>query len=237
MADKPKPPPRPRRTEPFDPALNPEFSNIPAEAEQPNASERFFHVGWEVVKTVAFIVLAAFIIRLYIVQPFFVQGQSMEPTFQDGDYLLVNQLSYRFGTPKRGDVIVFDAPPEPGTNYIKRIIGLPGETVELKNNQLVVTRPGQPPQTVNEPYIGPGLATLPESEETRWELDDDPDNSRDQYFVSGDNREPGKSADSRAWGPVPRKSIIGKSALRVYPVASFGGVKHAEYPNLAFWLR
>lgn len=236
MADKPKPPPPPKRTEPFDPALNPAFSNIPAEAEQPAAGERFFNVGWEVIKTVAFIVLAALIIRLYIVQPFFVQGESMEPTFQDGDYLLINQLSYRFGDPGRGDIIVFDAPPEPGTNYIKRVIGMPGETVELRNNQLVVTKPGKSGVTISEPYIAPGLATLPESEETRWELADDEDNDRDQYFVVGDNREPGKSADSRAWGPVPRGNIIGKTALRVYPVASFGGVKQAEYPNLAFRL-
>lgn len=224
---------RRRSSDEFTPDLNPEFSNVPMEAEQPTTAERTLHVLWEVIKTVAFIVLAAVFIRAFVVQPFFVQGESMEPSFHEGDYLLVNQLSYQFGKPSRGDVVVFKAPPDPEENYIKRIIGLPGETVELKNGRVYVSNERQPEGVaLDEPYIAEGVATRPDSLEgsavTRWEL------GPDQYFVIGDNREPGKSSDSRAWGPVNKNFLIGKTAVRVYPLANFGFVKHQNFPNLSF---
>ncbi len=224
-----KPPHSRRKGRDFDPSLNPDFSTVPAEAEQPSGSERIFHALWEVVKTVAFIILAAVIIRAFLVQPFFVQGQSMEPNFHNGNYLLVNQLSYTFGKPERGDVVVFKAPPEPDENYIKRIVGLPGETVELKNGQVVVYNAEHRDGVVlDESGYEPDTAdTEPESNETRWEL------GSDQYFVLGDNRNPGKSSDSRAWGPLDKKLLIGKAWLRVYPLAQFGFVKHQSFPDLS----
>lgn len=225
-----KPPHSRRKSGDFDPSLNPDFSTVPAEAEQPSGSERLFHALWEVVKTVAFIILAAVIIRAFLVQPFFVQGQSMETNFHNGNYLLVNQLSYTFGSPQRGDVVVFKAPPQPDENYIKRIIGLPGETVELRDGKVVVynaehrdgvvlDESGYEPESVN---------TQTESSESRWEL------GSDQYFVLGDNREPGKSSDSRAWGPLDKKMLVGKAWLRVYPLAQFGFVKHQDFPDLSY---
>ena len=225
----PKAPRAARDRAKFDPSLNPDFSTVPAEAEQPSGSERIFHALWEVVKTVAFIILAAVIIRAFLVQPFFVQGQSMETNFHDGNYLLVNQLSYDFGKPQRGDVVVFKAPPEPDTNYIKRIIGLPGETVELRNGRVVIyNAEHRGGVTLDEPYEPAGAQTLPESPQTKWEL------GPNQYFVLGDNRLPDKSSDSRAWGLLDQKLLIGKAWLRVYPLAQFGFVKHQSFPDLSY---
>lgn len=225
-----KPPAARRKSRNFDPSLNPDFSTVPAEAEQPSGSERIFHALWEVVKTVAFIILAAVIIRAFLVQPFFVQGQSMETNFHNGNYLLVNQLSYKFGQPQRGDVVVFKAPPEPSENYIKRIVGLPGETVELKNGQVVVYNAEHRGGVVldEDGYEPDGVETQPESNETRWEL------GSNQYFVLGDNRDPGKSSDSRAWGPLDKNLLVGKAWLRVYPLAQFGFVKHQDFPDLSY---
>lgn len=201
------------------------------ESEQPSGGERVMAVGWEVLKTVAFIVLVAVFIRAFVVQPFFVEGQSMEPDFHDGDYLLVNQMGYHLGKPSRGDVIVFKAPPEPDENYIKRIIGLPGETVELVNGHFVIKNDEHPEGiTLEEPYIEEGVLTRPDPEtnQTRWEL------GPDQYFVAGDNRQPGKSSDSRSWGPLPRNNIIGKTSVRVYPIADFAWITHQKYPELSY---
>lgn len=210
--------------------MNPDFATVPAEAEQPSGSERLFHALWEIIKTVAFIILAAVIIRAFLIQPFFVQGESMESNFHNGNYLLVNQLSYSFGQPQRGDVVVFKAPPEPNENYIKRIVGLPGETVELKGGQVVVyNAEHRDGVTLDESGYEPaGVTTLPESGETRWEL------GSDQYFVLGDNRLPDKSSDSRAWGLLDKKLLVGKAWLRVYPLSQLGFVKHQDFPDLSY---
>lgn len=197
----------------------------------PTRTERFGHLAWEFAKTIGFIFLAVLVIRWLLIQPFVVQGESMEPDFHDGDYLLVDQISYRFGKPQRGDVVVFKAPPDPSENYIKRIIGLPGDIVELRNGHVRVTNTEHPNGVdLSEPYITAGFPTLPESEETRWQL------AGDEYFVLGDNREPDKSSDSRAWGPVPKANLIGRTWLKAYPPADFGMVKHQKFDELsAVW--
>ncbi|MDP9212255.1 MAG: signal peptidase I [bacterium] len=216
----PRPPHRRPPKHP-DPAENPAYASIPAEPEQPERSERILHVIWEVTKTVAFIVLVAVVVRAFLVQPFFVQGESMEPNLQDGNYLLVNQLSYTFGEPARGDVVVFRAPPEPETNYIKRVIGLPGETVQIRNGDFHIINPENPDGfRLEEPYEVEGTVTRPDGDQTTWKLDGD------EYFMVGDNRNPGKSSDSRAWGPVEEHYLIGKAWLRVYPPAEFGTIPH-----------
>lgn len=217
---------KPRQNVP--PEYNPEFATVPAEAEQPSGGDRFFHAFWEIAKTIAIIVLVALFVRILVFQPFFVDGVSMEPTIEPSDYLIINQISYRFGEPKRGDIIVFHAPPEPNQNYIKRVIALPGETVALRSGDVYVTNASHPGGVkIAEPYIAPGVKTLPESESTSWTL------AKNEYFVLGDNREPGKSSDSRAWGVVTRDKIIGKAWLRAYPLASFGFIKHQRYPELS----
>lgn len=224
--DKPTPPAT--RHRPSDPAHDPNYATIPVEAEQPSVSERVLHAGWEIVKTVSIIVIVALLIRTFLVQPFFVDGESMEPSFHPRDYLLVNQLNYNLSPPKRGDVVVFKAPLSPDENYIKRVIAVPGETVELRNGAVVVTNQQHGSGvTVSEPYIQAGVRTLAESSQTKWQL------SADQYFMLGDNRLPGMSSDSRAFGPVPKANLVGKVALRVYPLADFGTIKKPAYENLA----
>lgn len=216
----PRPPHRTTVKNP-DPSENPSFANIPAEPEQPQGGERVLHAVWEVAKTVAFIVLVAVVVRAFLIQPFLVVGESMEPNFQDGNYLLVNQISYAIGDPKRGDVVVFKAPPEPETNYIKRVVGLPGETVRLEGGRYVIANDERPDGfTLDEPYEVEGTRTQADGGQTSWEL------GPDEYFMAGDNRLPGKSSDSRSWGPVPEDFLIGKAWLRVYPLAKFGTVPH-----------
>jgi signal peptidase I len=229
MANKKSHPPRPKRDSAhFDPEINPHYSHVPSEPEQPSRSERIGHVLWEIGKTVGTIALVALIIRIFLVQPFFVQGESMEPNFHDGDYLLVNQLSYKLGAPSRGDVIIFKAPPEPDTDYIKRIIGLPGETVDLKDGHFFITNQRHStPVEVVESYEPAGTLTMSSNQQTHWEL------GTDQYFVAGDNRGPGKSLDSRAWGPLPKQNIIGRAWFRAYPLAALGFISKPKYPGLS----
>lgn len=146
-------------------------------------------------------------VRLFVAQPFIVSGASMSPTFQNSDYLIVDELSYRLGNPQRGDVIIFQPPGQPkGVYYIKRVIGLPGETVDIANNTVTITTVGGETLTLDEPYVknigdgGPYHAVLPQG----------------QYFVLGDNRP--ESSDSRVWGQLPRQNIVGRAFLRLLPL-------------------
>ncbi len=148
--------------------------------------------------------------RLYIAQPFIVSGSSMYPTFETGEYLIVDQLSYHLDTPKRGDVVIFKYPNDPSKYFIKRIIGLPGEIVTLANG--VTTIENQDTGTVevlDEEY----LVTDKTDDHLSITL------SSSEYFVMGDNR--GASSDSRVWGPVPRKNIVGKAFVRLLPLTTF----------------
>jgi len=144
---------------------------------------------------------------------FRIESISMLPTFQPGQYVVVDKLSYLLGKPQRGDVIVFQYPLAPDKDYIKRVIGLPGETVSIGGG--VVSVNGQP---LNEPYI----ATPPNLGGT-WAL------SPNQYFVMGDNRN--NSSDSRSWGPLERKYLIGKAVLVYWPPPGWGWVPHFTYAS------
>src|SRR3990167_6829816 len=104
------------------------------EPQIPNVKSELLAFIWETTKVVVISLAIILPIRYYLVQPFFVKGASMEPNFEDGDYLLVDELSYRFSVPKRGDVVIFRYPQDPSQFFIKRIIGLPDETIEIKNN-------------------------------------------------------------------------------------------------------
>lgn len=217
--NKPRPPHRSVKNP--DPSEDPRFSTIPAEPEQPERSERILHALWETAKTLGVIALVAVIIRAFLIQPFLVQGESMDPNLQDGNYLLISQISYTLGSPRRGDIVVFKAPPEPDTNYVKRIIGLPGETVRLQNGQFQITNEAHPSGfTLREPYETRDTRTQADGGQTSWEL------GAKEYFVVGDNRIPGRSSDSRNWGPVARNLLIGKVWLRVYPLSEFGTIPH-----------
>ena len=160
-----------------------------------------------------FVLLTAVIvlpIRFYIAQPFMVSGPSMEPTFMNNDYLLVDAISYRFQKPKRGEVVVFKRPEE-SKYLIKRVIGLPGETLKLENERITVINGENPEGFVLDQSF---LSHTKSDFEMTVILDDN------QYFVLGDNRP--VSFDSRFWGPLEATSIIGRPVLRLYPFSKIG---------------
>lgn len=150
-----------------------------------------------------FALIAIFIVlpfRLFIAQPFLVNGQSMYPAFNNGDYLIVDQLTYRFQEPKRESVLIFKYPNDPSKYFIKRVIGLPGEHLEIKEGQVYING-----EKLEENYI-----ELTKIDNLSVTLDND------KYFVMGDNR--AGSSDSRAWGPLEEKYIIGRPVIQLLPV-------------------
>lgn len=180
--------------------------------------KNFFIYIWEVIKIVVLACLIVAPIRLFIFQPFFVKGQSMEPNFENGDYLFVDELSYRIGNPQRGDVVVFKYPNDLSQRYIKRVIGLPGETIEIKDGKVSVFN-GQGENTLKEDtYLPLNIYTLGNMEITLKE---------NEYFVLGDNRV--ASSDSRRWGPVPREDIIGRVFFRAWPFAALAKIVAPVY--------
>jgi len=179
----------------------------------------FLSFIWEIAKIVIIALLIVIPIRYFIFQPFFVKGQSMEPTFENGDYLIIDEISYRFRVPQRGEVIVFKYPENPSQRYIKRIIGLPEETVEIKDGKVIIHNEQRPEGfTLDEPYLAPGQYT---AGNLRIKLDPN------EYFVLGDNRL--QSSDSRRWGPVNRALITGRVFLRAWPINKFGEFPEVKY--------
>lgn len=150
--------------------------------------------------------MAVFLIRAFVAQPFLVSGSSMEPTFQDGNYLLVDELTYRLREPKRGEVLVFAYPGNRSVYYIKRLIGLPNETVTIIDDKVEVRASSGGELILKEPYIA-SSATMSNMEIV---LKDN------QYFMMGDNRN--FSFDSRSWGPLNKADIIGAVRLRLWPI-------------------
>lgn len=163
---------------------------------------------WEIVKIVVISLAIIIPIRYFLVQPFFVKGASMEPNFEDGEYLVVDELSYRLKDPQRGDVIIFKYPKDPSQYYIKRIIGLPNEKVEITDGQIIIyNEENSTGFYLNESNYLPGETTYGN---VVMKLDED------EYFVLGDNR--GASSDSRKWGGVPAHYIIGRAWIRAWPI-------------------
>ena len=164
---------------------------------------------------VSFALIALLIVvpvRWFVAQPFVVRGESMVPTFESGDYLVVDQLSYRFHEPVRGDVIIMRYPRDESVYFIKRIIGLPNETVELQGTKVIIRGAlGTDAITLEQSYLGdrPHRA-----EYGTFKL------GPDEYFVMGDNRD--ESSDSRVWGSLPRKDIIGRAFIRLFPPTTIG---------------
>lgn len=144
-------------------------------------------------------------LRMYVGQPFVVSGISMVPTFLDGQYLIVDEISYTLKGPHRGDVVIFRYPNDPSRFFIKRIIGLPNETVDIKDGVVKIINKENPEGFVlNEPYINEKFHTT-----------GDYKTGSEEYFVMGDNRN--LSADSRLWGILPRKLMVGRAYLRLLP--------------------
>jgi signal peptidase I len=182
-----------------------EYPNVDIKKSKPRSN--FF---LEIVKFALLALLIVVPFRLFVAQPFIVSGASMIPTFDTGEYLIIDQLSYRFKTPERGDVIVFRYPENTSVFFIKRIIGLPGEELRFSNNNITIHNSDFLPDTVlelEEPYlsvenrvIAPSVVSLEEHE----------------YFVLGDNRR--ASSDSRSWGPLPENLIMGRALIRLLPI-------------------
>lgn len=152
------------------------------------------------------------LIYLLVAQPHKVSGRSMVPTFQDGDYIFTDKLTYRFRGPMHGEVVVLKNPRDESEDFIKRILALPGDTIKVENNMLFIN--GQP---INEHYLPGETQTRAGSFLNEGVEINAADN---QYFVIGDNRD--HSSDSREWGPITKKEIIGKVFFRYWPPQTFG---------------
>lgn len=172
--------------------------------------------GWRAVREWLQVILIALVIslpiRFFIAEPFIVNGASMDPTFSTGQFLIVDRLSYRFEAPKRDDVIIFQYPGNPSIYYIKRIIGLPGETIHITDGMVsIAAAAAQKSVTLREPYVDPVHASH-DSETVSL--------GPTQYFVMGDNRR--ESSDSRSWGPLDAHFIIGRPIVRLFPLSAIG---------------
>lgn len=174
----------------------------------------------EIVETIVLTLIIYGLVSLGF-RNFRVIQTSMEPNFRDGQYLVVNKLAYRLHPPERGDVIIFHPPTNPEKEYIKRVIGLPGETVEIREGYVYVDG-----RRLEEPYIvqvnrrgswGPSIV------------------GQDEYFVLGDNRS--NSSDSRNWGMLSRQNIIGKAWLFYWPPQEWGLVPRYTFPTGILYVR
>jgi signal peptidase I len=193
------------------PSTSPELSpldpqNVVALEEQPHPASRRILV--EIIQTVVLALVLFFAIN-FISARIRVDGSSMEPTFHNGDYVIVSRLTYQWGEIQRGDVVVFPYPLSPEEDYIKRVIGLPGDRVAIYGGNVYVNG-----QRIEEPYISSAPANdvaetiVPEG----------------YVYVLGDNRN--ASSDSRSWGPLEIEAILGKAVFRYYPFDSIGIIDH-----------
>jgi signal peptidase I len=189
----------------------------------PTPADQREHPLLELVRFALIAIIIVVPIRLFIAQPFIVSGASMVDTFHNGDYLIVDQVSYYFNEPARGEVVVFRYPKDPSKHFIKRVIGVPGDTVTIVGDQVTVTNDANPEGiTLTEPYI---TSMSPDNRvtETLGER---------EYFVMGDNRD--HSSDSRAWGVLQKERIVGRAWLRLYPpqdAAYLPGFYQYQFPN------
>lgn len=177
--------------------------------ESSSRTQRPFQSLVDLLHDLAIAVVVCVLLITYVVQAFKVQGTSMSPELLDGERILVNKFLYRFGDIERGDVVVFWYPEDPNLSFIKRVVGLPGETVEVRNGDVYIDS-----VLVDEPYVIPDNADRRSfaSQEIR----------PGHYFVLGDNRR--GSNDSRSWGLVPQRYVYGKAFVRIWPLKDVGAV-------------
>jgi signal peptidase I len=169
------------------------------------------------IQSILITVLLAFLLRFFLIQPFIVEGSSMEPNFHDQQYIIIDKLSYRIREPRRGEVIVFHPPNDPAQNYIKRIIGLPGETVRIDNGNVFINE-----IKLEEPYLGEQNHN---TEQLRFREPVTLD--ADEYFVMGDNRN--HSSDSREWGELVKHNIEGRTWFIALPFSDFQVIPRPSY--------
>lgn len=165
---------------------------------------------WELARFALIALVVVVPIRMFIAEPFIVSGSSMVPTFENGDYLIVDKISYRISNPDRDDVVVFRYPNDTTKFFIKRIIGLPGEIVDINGSEVTITNANHKQGfKLDQPFVK-NLG----NNETHFEL------KEGEYFVLGDNRS--ASSDSRYWGPVKENLISGRALLRLLPISKVG---------------
>jgi signal peptidase I len=198
--------------EPGELALQPPSEAAAAEAQAPRGDtrQRFLRAGWEFLHDLSVAVLFCFFLIAFVAQAFRVQGTSMEPLLVDGERIVVNKFVYRFRPIERGDVVVFWYPRDPSVSFVKRVVGLPGDRVELRGGELVVNG-----RVVQEPYLPASFR------------DDDShapiEVRKGYYYVLGDHRR--SSNDSRSWGEVPEKYIYGRAVFRFWPLGRMGPIR------------
>ena len=201
------------------PDQNSNEENNPPEQKKSGALGSLWLFVWDFLK-IFIIALAVIIpIRFYLFQPFIVTGQSMLPNFKDGQYLIIDEISYRFTEPQRGEVAVIRSPSDNSQFFIKRIIGLPGETLNIAEGKVTVKNSERPLGFVlDEDYLTENLPTLGNVSVTLGER---------EYFVLGDNRI--ASSDSRVFGPILEETIVGRVFIRAFPLSEFDKFSVPEY--------
>jgi len=175
----------------------------------------------EIIKVVIISLAIIIPVRYFLIQPFYVKGASMEPSFHDHEYLIINEITYRFNDPDRGDIVVFRYPKDPSQYFIKRIIGLPGEKVKIKEGKVFVYNDEFPEGVILNEDVYLLEEETPHLGKTEFILEED------EYFVLGDNRD--ASLDSRRFGPVPERLIIGKAWVRGWPFEKITIFEAPEY--------
>lgn len=177
---------------------------------------------FEFIKVVIVSLLIILPIRYFVIQPFYVKGASMEPNFHDHEYLIIDEISYKFKDPQRGEILVFRYPLNPKEYFIKRLIALPNESVEIIDGDIYIFNDDNPDGFILDEslYLSSNIKTY-NMEEGLVELDED------EYFVLGDNRH--ASMDSRSFGPVNKSFVVGKVMLRAWPFDNFTYFKNLEY--------
>ncbi len=172
---------------------------------------------FEVIKIALFAGITIGLVRYFLFKPFYVKGQSMEPTYHEREYLIVDEITYRFKDPERGDVLVVRSPISDGEFYLKRIIGLPNERIKLEDNTIIIYNNDYPQGIIlDESYL---IEETPGSVQVTL--------GSNEYFVLGDNRD--ASYDSRRFGPINKDSIIGKTWLRGWPLNKISIIEPPKY--------
>lgn len=191
------------------------------ELSQPQSRwKSFFEYIIETIKVIVVSLAIILPVRYYLIQPFYVKGASMEPTFHDHEYLIINEIKYRLEKPQRGEVVVFRYKKDPRQFFIKRVMGLPGEKVEINDGKIIIYNKDNPTgKLIDESlYLSAQIETTPDQITV---LKDD------EYFVMGDNRP--FSMDSRAFGPIKQSSIIGQTWFRGWPFDRLGWIETPAY--------
>ena len=209
-------------------------TDLPGDGEPP-APRRRLGCALEIVETLVLTLVIYLVIHNFVAQPFEVEQESMMPTVNPGEYVLIDKISPRFSDYQRGDIVVFQPPDgfgQGGVPFIKRVIGMPGDTISLENGRVFVQQPGGSPVRIDEPYLvhtisGDVAPTMPKDAEgtSSWTV------PAGSYFVMGDNRP--NSQDSRFFGVVHRELIVGRAWLRYFPLDRMGVVERPTYAGLS----